>query len=284
METTETIIKPTKTFKEVHIELENEALFLQKNHDISGFSAKADFLNASGFGNSIATKLYTSIVKNKDVVRQISERYMGLYKFILEPQLERVCEKYNLYVRDTHVFLGDIPEKNIKDMMNFRLQLEDVPDEALVFLALDLHFSRMSEEEKSSRGYKLPAETEKFLAEIRYNYKALREYMENGGKTKFTISELQSCYQYASNHRVTGYRHDMRFQRVVEIAAIKPLFHESAFRESQSRIISASELEAINQVNLDPIVLCNTKHSGRMIITAWGDEANDELILNQKKN
>lgn len=43
------------------------------------------------------------------------------------------------------------------------------------------------------------------------------------------------------------------------------------------------EVEPKNQVDLDPIVLCRTKH-GYLIITAWGDEANDELIINENHN
>ena len=34
---------------------------------------------------------------------------------------------------------------------------------------------------------------------------------------------------------------------------------------------------------MDPIILFKTNH-GRLIITAWGDEANDELVANQNSN
>ena len=57
---------------------------------------------------------------------------------------------------------------------------------------------------------------------------------------------------------------------VVQIAAVKNLFAPSAFDKSNSRILkNDQELEAKNQVELDPIVLCETKH-GYIIITAWG--------------
>ena len=48
---------PTKSFKEVHEELENETLFLHKSHNFSDFKSKADFLSSIGFTNSIATKI-----------------------------------------------------------------------------------------------------------------------------------------------------------------------------------------------------------------------------------
>ena len=69
----------------------------------------------------------------------------------------------------------------------------------------------------------------------------------------------------------------------IEIASIESLFNPKAFEHSKERIIGEPEIEPKNQVDLDPIVLFRTKH-GYLIITAWGDEANDELILNEKLN
>ena len=52
----------------------------------------------------------------------------------------------------------------------------------------------------------------------------------------------------------------------------------------------AMEIEkALNDIlnsyenDADPIILFKTKH-GRLILTAWGDEANDELVANQNLN
>ena len=118
----------TVTFKEVHAELVNESTFLQKNHDIRGFAEKANFLAQVGFTNSIATKLYGAIAENHRVIEEYEDKYRGLYKFILEPQLERVCEKYNLFVRNVDLFLGDIPEKNVRDIMGFKVFLDDILD------------------------------------------------------------------------------------------------------------------------------------------------------------
>ena len=75
----------TKTFREVHAEIENEHLFLQQNHDIKNFYDKADFLSKIGFENSIATKLYSAIAANHDVANEYAEKYLGQYKFILNP-------------------------------------------------------------------------------------------------------------------------------------------------------------------------------------------------------
>ncbi|MCK9417737.1 hypothetical protein M0Q97_13925, partial [Candidatus Dojkabacteria bacterium] len=121
-------IKARKTFKDVHAELENEHIFLLKNHDLDGFNKKSNFLKNIGLVNSIATKIYSGVIENRNVFNDYQNKYGMTSKFIIEPQLERICEKYDLYVRPLRFFLGDIPEKNIKDLMNFKIDLYDIYD------------------------------------------------------------------------------------------------------------------------------------------------------------
>jgi hypothetical protein len=229
---------PTKTFREVHEELENESLFLHKNHNIKDFKDKADFLSSIGFTNSIATKIYSAISENSRVIQEYKTKYFGVYKFILKPQLERVCEKYNLYVRDTEFFLGDIPEKNIKDIMNFKICIDDLP---------------IGEE---------------------YKRRLIEQFIGSPHIMMFERKSPMIKIQDFAKFQLSG---------LIEIASIKSLFSDKAFEKSNDRIIGELEIEPKNQVDLDPIVLCRTKH-GYLIITAWGDEANDELVLNETLN
>lgn len=233
----------TKTFKEVHAEIENEHLFLHKSHDIRNFKDKADFLGRVGFTNSIATKLYAAVAGNSNVIHDYARKYHGQYKFILKPQLERVCEKYNLFVRATNMFLGDIPEKNVKDMMGFSVYVDDLP------------IDRWNHREWFSQYKHL----------IKGNEAAHITSMRP--EPKIPIQNLR----------------EMRLGNLIQIAAIESLFDPIAFKDSRARILNRSELAAKHQVDLDPIVLCETKH-GYIIITAWGDEANDELVVNQNHN
>lgn len=233
----ETKTIPTKTFKEVHEELENECIFLHQKHDIAGFREKAGFLRSIGFKNSIATKLYAAIADSSQVIDDYNRNYGGQYKFILEPQLERVCEKYNLYVRNVDYFLGDIPEKNIKEIMNFKIRLSDLP----------IH-DQLSNQ---IRG---------FISEKTHS-------SFNIGPKMLSISDFSR----------------FNLGQLLKIASVKSLLSDEAFKESNQRIIGNIEILPKNQVDLDPIVLCKTIH-GYLIITAWGDEANDELVLNEKMN
>lgn len=235
-------VKERKTFKDVHKELENEHIFLLKNHDLKGFKDKANFLKTIGLTNSIATKIYSGIIENRNVFNDYQNKYGMNSKFIIEPQLERICEKYDLYVRPLRFFLGDIPEKNIKDLMNFKIDLYDI--------------------------------YEKDNAISEYIHKKLVFNPYNGIDLMKKSPIFVTLDELANIVNISNY---------LEIAAVKILFSIDAFTQSFDRIVNKKELEAKSIVEMDPIILFKTNH-GRLIITAWGDEANDELVANQNTN
>ena len=75
---------------------------------------------------------------------------------------------------------------------------------------------------------------------------------------------------------------------VVLIAAVKELFSDDAFNVSDKRIYKGDnsnlyEMPPRSQVDTDPIVLVETK-DGYLIVTAWGDEANSEVVVNHNFN
>jgi len=82
-----------------------------------------------------------------------------------------------------------------------------------------------------------------------------------------------------------GRVNSVRFFSSLQIGAVENLFLPSAFEKDSSRLglERIEELAPTGQVDLDPIVMIKN-NIGYIIITAWGDEANDELIVNQKLN
>ena len=69
----------------------------------------------------------------------------------------------------------------------------------------------------------------------------------------------------------------------MEIAAVKDLFLEDAWKVSTKRILDAPDPPAKMQVDTDPIITFKVLE-GYLIVTAWGDESNDEHILNPINN
>ena len=237
--------KKTVSFKEVHLDLEKEAILIKKSDlKYSDFSNKGTFLNNCNFGNSIAAKLYNAIAGSRSVVNEITKKYK--HTFILKPQLERLCEKYNLFVRMPEFFMGDIPAPNVQDMMDFKVDLYDVYD-------MEILQNFINSKDVGSRKYD--------LGQIIY------------AKTVQSI-DGKSCYVSLDELSAID---NVCHKPNIFIAAVEDLFSPSAFSVSRARIISKQELSPKNDVDLDPIVLVETK-DGYLVVTAWGDEANDELL------
>jgi len=247
MEDTFTVVK--KTFKDVHQDIDNEFIFLKQNHNTQDFKKKGDFLSKVGFKNSIATRLYKAISENPFRSQEYERKYFGEYKFLLKPQLERLCEKYDLYVRNPEFFLGDIPEKNVKDIMSFKVDICDLPN-----------FDGKSHEEQLN-------------------------LIEN---IRRALNIFDNTFNINNNHLDLPIEYIRTIDKelninTIQIAAVKKLFDEKAFETSDARILGMPELEPIHQVELDPIVLCEV-NGGYIVVTAWGDEANDELLFDKKQN
>lgn len=49
-----------------------------------------------------------------------------LHKFITEVKVREICEKYNILVGNTSDFIGEIPKKNLLEILNFKIGKEDV--------------------------------------------------------------------------------------------------------------------------------------------------------------
>lgn len=256
----------TLSFKDVHLELERENSLLLKEHDLSDFTEKSDFLKAINFNNSKATKLYSAIIESQEYRKDFNRRYNGMYKFILPEQLERVCEKYNLFVRGANDFCGDIPEKNIKDMMDFKFFIEDI---------FSVNFENQSAMEKSIMENDV-LDKARIPRNASYRLESLTSVME-----KIVESFSNKFYSGNMDWRL---KNRMLLQSRLVIAAVPSLFRPSAFEKDNTRLGNdREELEATGQVDLDPIVMLKNSH-GYIIITAWGDEANDELVVNQNLN
>ena len=311
----ETLEHKTFTFREVHAELEMENSLLLKEHNIEDFSQKSKFLNKIGFTNSKATKMYQAIVESDDYRKEFNIRYHGMYKFILKEQLERVCEKYNLFVRDLRFFAGDIPEKNIKDMMNFRVAIDDLiyfPD-WLIQRVMMKNLENVKEGLDDTLvenldfydGIKVKDLTHATLSKISRKRRPEIERLIKSAigiefSQKIQLNEVQDTLDmifdkiantyFSGNKRMLAentrmYRNrDSSWVANIEIAAVKTLFTNDAFSSDSSRLgTQQNELVATGQVDLDPIVMIKN-YRGYIIITAWGDEANDELIVNQQLN
>lgn len=104
---------------------------------------KGERLKSIGFTSakpvSVSEGVLSRIAKSKEFLSNLSDyqvRYPG-YKFITDSEVERLCKKYGLVFGPANKYIGDIPEKNIREIESFRLLEED-------YIAKDTAFNFIS--------------------------------------------------------------------------------------------------------------------------------------------
>jgi len=155
-------------------------------------------------------------------------------KFITEEQVKTICHKYNLVCGDVERFKGFVPEKNLKDIENFKLKEEDFTYQQGNWnsWSMEWRYKRITREEFLSRTTSKVWNTDK-------------EY-------KFITGEpLKIC------------------------APIKDMDNKGL------DLVDGYKLEKKHIP--DPVVL-QPVNGGYLILTAWGDEASDPLVVNEINN
>lgn len=130
-----------KEVQEIHNEFDIAAdKLVEQAKSIIAESAKLDIdkvsrLEKLGFKQvAQVTTLKPMIEKSKiseeqiKLVKYYQENY-PLNKFITEEQVKEICHKYNLVCGDVDRFKGFVPEKNLREIENFKLKEKDYSDE-----------------------------------------------------------------------------------------------------------------------------------------------------------
>lgn len=204
---------------------------------------KAERLKALGFGIAKEVKDVEEILtKEKEyehkiqLIKMYKQKY-PLYRFITEDQIEKICDKYNLYDGPSSAFIGFIPEKNLQDIENFKCNVDDL------YQGFDLVDFRDS----LVRAAQL-----------------MREHAY-----QFSIEGVVGKKEKTSSAKVKNEKPQYRFL----ICAPEKDFKIDNYKYSKKG----------RQIVPDPIVTVKVK-GGRLIVTAWGDEASDSEIINESNN
>jgi hypothetical protein len=209
---------------------------------------KIDRLKNIGFNKTKEVVENDSLVQKKKLSEELSQiikDYSFRYpnnKFITEENVTAICDKYNLFLGNIEDFKGFVPDKNLIEIENFKLQ-------------------------------------EKDFVNVFHLPKGYVSFIWRQGD--FTISELCDLLgakfpegvilEMARTLRVSGKKRDK-----LKIAAPLKDFDLNGKITSHRKIVNAIPPD-------DPIVLQSVP-GGYLILTAWGDEASDPLIVNEKMN
>lgn len=172
-------------------------------------------------------------------INYFSQKY-PIYKFINEKSVKKICKKYNLIYCGIGRYEGNVPEKNLKQIEEFKIEETDN-----CYTITSYNYNTVS---YNNTGYK-------FYQENRRPKPPKGEPINyNDGKYNMHISEL-------------------------EIVAPLKDFNTNGMEIKDFKL---SKLEIPDPVVLKPVYFEGNKYY--LIVTAWGIEASDELVVNQRFN
>ena len=219
-------------------------------------------LKALGFNNTKEVKEAEAEIARLDELKRDNEAKKTLieainyfsfkypnYKFITEKSVEKICAKYNLVYGAIDRYIGTVPDKNLKHIEDFRV-LED--DECFIYE--ELMWSSFGGE-----------------GSIRKEYKTAEQYKEKQKRK----DNVDYCRMSMLLHSIR----EINMKCPLEIAAPLKDFNMEGMEVKGYKI---SKIEIPDPIVLKPVIFNNQKHY--LIVTAWGIEAGDELVVNANHN
>lgn len=219
---------------------------------------KARRLNNIGFSSSKEVEIAEGAKKEKREKEEFAKamEYFIVkypkYKFITKDIAVKICEKYNLFIGSTRQYKGFVPEKNLKEIEDFFSQKNELTHGYF---------------DESSRRREVTKE------EYERQEEKISAFVGLGNTSDPLLYLTQAQRNYSSNRRYIYER-----KRDMEIAA--------PIKDMDTRGYEVKGRTLLREVP-DPVVLVPiTKNNLEFycIVTAWGDEASDKLVVNEKMN
>ena len=263
-----------KEVLEIHHEFEiaSEKLLEQANRIINSYPVvndpKVETLRSLGFKQvkevQESTKILNATALSKDQINLINY-YKHNYpynKFIIENQVQEICFKYNLVCGDVDRFRGFVPEKNINEIAAFKLKKCDAVVRGFLWGGA------------AAGGIVTSLDSVEHTISLELYESLLKQrFIRGNGNGDLNKNDnwcegfhINSEYSYFD--RITG----------LKLRICAPV-----------RDMDISGLELIEGYKLqekfvpDPVVL-QPVNGGYLILTAWGDEASDPLVVNENFN
>jgi len=275
MQPTATISTPKKDYPAVVEQIHNEyftagdaildeATSLLKELEVKDLN-KGKRLAACGFGKTreavVAIETENKLATTKEIAELVLY-YQTNYpnnKFITEVQVKAICEKYGLVCGDTTMYKGFVPENKLSLIELFKLKKSDVP-----FISV---YDREGE----------------FLGSIKKSQcnDNLANYMSRENEYYYITNTGGGSpnYGWGLSPDYEKYKHLEFVQGRTEKPKLKICAPLKDMEIPSGKRIDGYKIKDIP----DPVVL-QPVNGGYLIICAWGDEASDEIVVNEKMN
>lgn len=286
-------IKKKITVEEIHHSfltamdalLSKEGILVEQKED-------ADALRLYELGFSSVEKIKkekekADVKKMEMSVIELTKYYDHHYpqnKFITDEQLNKICKQFNLVIGEPRDYKGDIPDRCVKEIANFKLAEKDElimsqsggswNRRGSTYFALDVDKKGTGEPTEVTVPQFLKM-LDKFIAKTNRNeywqadLRELKNYIQTG-KTKYIGSHEEYRSLCGGLHDTVGT--NKNFLKVV--APIDMMDMTNKRVDEQNRIVENVK---------DPIVLCPVK-GGNLIISLWGAESEIDELKNPKLN
>lgn len=235
---------------------------------ISFNSNKCKLLEESGL---VSTPEYKALkskaiqLEKEESICQMIEKYAVLYpnnKFITEDVVHTINKKYGLVIGDISKFIGFVPEKNLKDIIEFKKKHRS-----------NYIYVQINKITNNTKYYKEEIVDIKEIIEI---------YCSSTLTLDFIKRELEEKYWF-----LRGETYTVDYTEFPTIAICAPPtdmgISARTFKNMQKKNMFDLFSKKTIKIEADPIVLFRVKE-GYIIVTAWGDEASDPLVVNEKFN
>lgn len=235
---------------------------------------KGKRLAAIGFGKTREAVAAVETENKLGLTKQISELvvyYKTKYpnnKFITEEQVKQICEKYGLVCGDTSMYKGFVPESKLKMIESF--EIKENYAAAIVDSWHDNEVVGILNREDIVQSH---------LIDMLKNGDSW--YVVCGDKIKTDHVKNGERFRYLGRGLDSGEYQNQRYLKAVPFKEIKlkicaPL--------KDMEIPRGKEVVGYKIQNIpDPVVL-HPVLGGYLIICAWGNEASDELVVNETMN
>jgi len=235
--------------------LSGESLLKEAKDIISGMSVhnkqKSEDLKNLGFRNTkdvvqmdVLIQLKREKEKLANALEYFSVNYPE-YKFITHDMAMSICKKYNLVLGEVSQYKGFVPKKNIDKIKKFFEEKND----------LNTNFSISH-------------------SRLRYEKRVTKKEYEQEKESQKRRMELTTTPSYGGYE---NYYLDTNKKNLFIAAPLKDM--ETKGYKLKNRMFTR-EIP-------DPVVLCPVEYEGvklYCIVTAWGDESSDEIVVNQQMN
>lgn len=244
-------------------QLEEKDLAKGKRLAALGFSKTREAVVAIETENKLATTKEIA-----DLVMYYKVNYPN-NKFITEAQVEQICEKYGLVCGETSMYKGFVPENKLFLIEQFKLKKQDVPyaiitdswhgDEVVGFLK--------EEDIISNYGKQCILKNTHFY--VVSGTKCRNEDVRNADKYRYLGEGLGGMYEQ---------------ERYLKVKAATQLTMKICAPLKDMEIPSTHKVNGYKIQHIpDPVVL-QPVNGGYLVVACWGDEASDEIVVNQDMN